>query len=166
MARLYRLEPLNGKEVLALKKACFDFEEDFIITIFLETGISITDLVNLKKSNICWMKHSYIKINNKKIPINNNVKEYLKEFFKDKTKFKYKERWVQKLVHRIGKKVRINKRVTPQVLRHTFAVGYLNEGGDPKKLKEILGHAHQQTTNQYKTYYNKSIDNDFRRIWK
>lgn len=49
---------------------------------------------------------------------------------------------LKKAAHR----ARIGKRITVHTLRHSFATAYLENGGSIHKLKELLGHAHLQTT--------------------
>jgi hypothetical protein len=43
----------------------------------------------------------------------------------------------------------LGKRITVHTLRHSFATAYLENGGSIHKLKELLGHAHLETTEIY-----------------
>ena len=50
----------------------------------------------------------------------------------------------------IGKRAGLsNVRVSPHTFRHTFAVMYLNNGGDVYKLSRTLGHSEMGTTEEY-----------------
>ena len=40
-------------------------------------------------------------------------------------------------------------RLAPHTLRHSFALAYIENGGDPFSLQRILGHTNQETTSKY-----------------
>ena len=61
-------------------------------------------------------------------------------------------RGVQWIVRESVKRARIQKDIHPHSLRHTFAVHYLNNGGNLVRLKQLLGHAHLSTTLLYLRY--------------
>jgi site-specific recombinase XerD len=48
-----------------------------------------------------------------------------------------------------GRKARLNKRVTPHVLRHSFASQALDAGSDIRTVQELLGHKSVETTMIY-----------------
>ncbi len=57
---------------------------------------------------------------------------------------------IEQLFKRLRKRAGItSKRVSPHILRHTFAVKYLLLGGDPFSLQRILGHEDMDTVNHY-----------------
>ena len=37
----------------------------------------------------------------------------------------------------------------PYIFRHSFALAYIENGGDPFSLQRILGHSSQETTSKY-----------------
>ena len=57
----------------------------------------------------------------------------------------------------IIEKAAINKKVTPHVLRHTFATHLLNEGCDILMVKELLGHSSLDTTGIYTHISNEKL---------
>jgi len=57
---------------------------------------------------------------------------------------------VEMLFSRIRKRAGItDKRISPHILRHTFAVRYLVLGNDPFSLQELLGHEDMTTVKNY-----------------
>ena len=40
-------------------------------------------------------------------------------------------------------------KISPHILRHSFALAYIENGGDPFSLQRILGHTDQSTTSKY-----------------
>jgi integrase/recombinase XerC len=146
------------------------FEEGFIgqrnkliIELFYVTGIRLSELINIKISDVDFNNQS-IKVLGKRnkeriIPLSSNVVNDLNIFIENNHKNKYLftnlegDKLYNKLVYRlvnkyIAKISSVNKK-SPHILRHTFATHMLNNGADINAIKELLGHANLSATQVY-----------------
>ena len=153
-----------------------EFEEGFeglrnklIIEIFYATGIRLSELINLKRTNVDMNKQT-IKVLGKRnkeriIPINGELQNLMEKYIDEKGKLamsyaddiffvndkgkKLYERFVYAIVNRYLSAVTTLDKKSPHVLRHTFATHMLNNGADLNSIKELLGHANLSATQVY-----------------
>ena len=134
-----------------------------IIDFFYVTGIRLSELINIKITDINF-ENSSVKILGKRnkerlIPLSTRSIKELELFIK-----KYKlndylftdlrgKRVYTKLVYRIVNKylakITSIEKKSPHILRHTFATHMLNNGADINAIKELLGHANLSATQVY-----------------
>ena len=146
------------------------FEEGFvgernklIIELFYVTGIRLSELINIKISDIDF-QNQLIKVLGKRnkerlIPLSSSMLEGLNNFIKKNQQNQFLftnldgKKLYTKLVYRlvnkyIGEISSVNKK-SPHILRHTFATHMLNNGADINAIKELLGHANLSATQVY-----------------
>lgn len=151
--------------------------DKLIIHIFYMTGIRLSELIGLELSDVDYEK-STIKVLGKGgkeriIPLSSGLLFEIKKYVKirndylnnmpKKAIFTSKnnnliltEKGVKaygNLIYKIVKKHLQNavslKKVSPHVLRHTFATAMLNEGADINAIKHLLGHSSLAATEVY-----------------
>ena len=141
--------------------------DNLMLELFYAAGIRLSELVNLQLSDID-IYSSTIKVLGKRnkeriIPISNLLKTKIEAYLIERDKLKSKEEGLfltkvgkkiyPKLVYRVVKYylrfVTTASKVSPHVLRHTFATHMLNNGADLNVIKEILGHSSLSATQIY-----------------
>ena len=163
--------PLFVKEneiKLLLEEVTFDEgfigkRDKLIIEIFYLTGMRLTELINIKLTDLDFHNKS-IKVIGKRnkeriIPLSDSILSSMQSFIKE---FDLKEFLItnskgnkvySKLVYRVVRKylskiTSINKK-SPHILRHTFATHMLNNGADINAIKDLLGHSNLNATQVY-----------------
>jgi integrase/recombinase XerC len=134
-----------------------------IIELFYVTGIRLSELINIKISDVDFNNQS-LKVLGKRnkeriIPLSYNMVNDLNNFIENNQQNEYLftnldgKKLYTKLVYRlvnkyIGEISSVNKK-SPHILRHTFATHMLNNGADINAIKELLGHANLSATQVY-----------------
>jgi len=139
-----------------------------ILELFYSTGIRLSELINLKISNVNFANKT-IKVFGKGskeriVPFGKNAEESINEYLKIRpaasegnSDILFLSSNGNKLypmqVNRITKKslegVTELKKKSPHVLRHTFASHLLDKGADIRAVKDLLGHESLSTTQVY-----------------
>ncbi len=149
--------------------------DKMIITLFYATGIRRAELVQLKTTDLDLDKGT-LKVLGKRnkeriVPMGDFVisamKEYLivrNEFFSkisgDSQNNTYSlfvtskglpvyPKLIYTIVHKYLSLIASNSKLSPHVLRHTFATHMLDDGADLNAIKEILGHSSLAATQVY-----------------
>jgi integrase/recombinase XerC len=144
--------------------------DKMILEMFYATGMRLSELVNLKETDIDTgqMTIRVIGKRNKEriIPFGHNFKGLIENykaerdnlsenfelcgsfFVTEKGKKIYQKLAYRVVNHYLSIITTIEKK-SPHVLRHTFATHMLNKGADLNAIKEILGHANLSATQVY-----------------
>lgn len=148
-----------------------------ILEMFYSTGIRVSELVNLKLSDIHFLdkrikilgkgsKERYVlygSVLEKKLnlylqngyqELNKNKSDFI---FLNKNGTPLTTRGVETILDQVLKKSGLNYHISPHVLRHTFATDMLNNGADLKIVQELLGHENLATTQIYTHVSNERL---------
>lgn len=164
--------PLHTKE---------DYRDKAILEVLYATGIRISELTNLKINDVDFT-NKVVRVFGKGskeriVPINKYALKYLGMyldirgsflkgkltdyiFLNSKGEAISRESFGLEL-NKIVKKQGLNKRVTPHMLRHSFATHMLNQGADLRSIQELLGHSDISTTTIYTHVSNEKVKNDY-----
>ena len=141
-----------------------------IIEILYGTGIRVSELVNLKLSNI-FFKENIIKVigkGNKErfVPLGETASCEMKIYINDRNRLKidskssdilflnrYGRRLTRSMIFKIisdaSKRIGLDKKISPHTLRHSFATHLIKNGADLRTIQLILGHESITTTEIY-----------------
>ncbi len=148
---------------VSFEKGFIGERDKLIIELFYVTGVRLSELINIKISDInfdgCSVKVLGKRNKERIIPLSNSIANEISSFILKYDLRTYlftnlkKQKVYNKLVYRVVKKYvskisSIDKN-SPHILRHTFATHMLNNGADINAIKELLGHANLSATQVY-----------------
>ncbi|MFC1914716.1 tyrosine-type recombinase/integrase [Chloroflexota bacterium] len=164
------IQALTPKEVKALLDQCsakstLSVRNRAILMMLLDTGLRVSELVNLKLDDVDMKTGSVMVVNGKGgkqrivrigIKAQKTLWRYItiwrrggnEMLFLNRCGDPLDIRGVTLMVRRIGQKARVNS-VHVHRLRHTFAISFLRAGGDVFSLQYLLGHSTLQMTQRY-----------------
>lgn len=139
-----------------------------IIIVFYETGIRLSELVGLDDADIDFHNRQ-LRVTGKgnkqrMVPFGNEMEQALRRYitcrnhevgdtepalFVDDKGRRVKGWWVRSEVKRLLSLVSTQKKLSPHVLRHTFATAMLNHGAGIESVRRLLGHTSVATTEIY-----------------
>lgn len=155
---------LSKDEILAIIANTNNIKHKCIVSLLYSAGLRRSELLNLKPADID-SKRMLIRVNGGKgnkdrfTLLSKSVLEDLRTYFKE---YKPKE-WliegqfggqysagsIKEIINSASKKARIQKAVSPHMLRHSFATHLLENGTDLRYIQTLLGHSSSKTTEIY-----------------
>ncbi len=140
-----------------------------MVSLFYLTGIRRAEMAGLKLQDIDFRKKVLTVLGKgskvRVVPYGHNLETDIKEYIRTRGNFAggyekagaylflnyRREPLTVRSIDRIVKKYcsRLGKRVTPHMLRHSFATHMLENGADILAIKEMLGHSSLATTQKY-----------------
>jgi len=167
-------QPLPSKKTGLRDKA--------ILEILFSTGMRVSELVGLNRDQIDLKRREFGIIGKggeaRVVFLSERAVKWLKKYInsredswkplfirfgggkdigKDGEKMRLTARSVQRIVDKYSKKARLPVKVTPHVIRHSFATDLLIAGADLRAVQEMLGHKNIQTTQIYTHVTNRQL---------
>lgn len=148
------------------------YRDKTMLELLYATGMRVSELVNVPVKNVD-MKMKYVIVMGKgskerMLPLGRTALHYLEHYLSvvrpqllhgkpDAAAELFVTGWggpmtrerFYEIIVAYGKSAGISKRVTPHMLRHSFATHLLNNGTDLRIVQELLGHADISTTQIY-----------------
>jgi site-specific recombinase XerD len=141
-----------------------------ILELFFSTGLRVSELASLNKDLDLSKDEFSIRGKGEKVRVvflSPTAKEAIKKYLKSRKDFdeamfiqfsnnkqndkrgRLTPRSIERLVKKYAIKAGISKKVTPHVIRHSFATDLLQNGADIRSVQMMLGHANIATTQIY-----------------
>ena len=156
---------LSKQEIIAMIAHTTNIKHKCIISLLYTSGLRRSELLFLKPEDID-SKRMLIKVRQAKgnrdryTILSQSVLEHLREYYKiykpkeylfegTTSETPYSASSVLKVVTTAATKAGIARKVSPHMLRHSFATHLLEEGTDLRYIQALLGHQSSKTTEIY-----------------
>ena len=165
---------LSKKEIMSMIDNTDNLKHKLLLEVLYSSGLRVGEAVNLKIMDID-ADRNIIRVNQGKgskdrqsILSKRLKKDLLKYLCTDRDNdtylFSKKETHIviktaQKIVDNAAKKSKLTKKVTPHMLRHSFATHLLEDGVDIRYIQKLLGHSRLETTQIYTHVANNDLRN-------
>lgn len=145
-----------------------------IMELLFSSGLRVSELVNLDRDHINLKKREFMVRGkgqkDRPVYISRNAAEWVSEYLNsradnyvplfihywggqhdldDGSYTRLSARSIQRNIAKYGRLAGITKKVTPHVLRHSFATDLLRNGADMRSVQSLLGHSDISTTQIY-----------------
>ncbi len=153
---------ISAEKIRKMIELTDNLKHKLIIKLFYSSGLRLQELINLKRKDIDFERNLLNvrtgKGNKDRVTLISEslrldlLKYYSNHLFSTEYVFegrngKYTKKSVQKVLEQAGIKVGI--KVTPHMLRHSFATHLLESGTDIRHIQKLLGHSDLKTTEIY-----------------
>jgi site-specific recombinase XerD len=141
----------------------------------LDAGLRVSELAGLSRASYDWQQHT-ITVNGKGgpfgsgtkrrvIPLSTRARDALERFLGAYDRVGMSTRTIQRMVSELARRAQIQAKVTPHVLRHTFAVTCLKKHMNVETIRRLLGHDSLSTTQIYLNMFPEDVIREFRDRW-
>lgn len=166
------IENISGKKDDSLKNA----RDKAILELFFSTGLRLSELCSLNRDLDLSKDEFSIRGKGEKVRVvflSSSAKSAIREYLKNRKDLdeplfiqysrngakenRLTPRSIERIVKYYAIKAGISKKVTPHVIRHSFATDLLSNGADIRSVQMMLGHANIATTQIYTHITDKQL---------
>ncbi|MFH1637016.1 MAG: site-specific tyrosine recombinase/integron integrase [Candidatus Woesearchaeota archaeon] len=158
---------ITKEQIKAMIQATTNLKHRLIIELLYSSGVRLSELIHLKVEDI-GQNNGTIRVRQGKgskdriTIISKLLALRIMEFKHSGRVFegrngRYSPKSVQLVLEKAAGKAAIRQKVTPHMLRHSFATHLLEKGVDIRYIQDLLGHERLQTTQIYTHVANTKI---------
>ncbi|MFC1721011.1 site-specific tyrosine recombinase/integron integrase [Patescibacteria group bacterium] len=169
------LDAPTGEDIKSLR-------DKAMLELFFSTGLRVSELCNLNQDLDISKDEFSVRGKREKVRvvfISPSAREAIKEYLKKRTDFdeamfiqlgkgaskkeenneslRITPRSIERIVKHYAIKAGISKKVTPHIIRHSFATDLLQNGADIRSVQMMLGHSNIATTQVYTHITDKQL---------
>jgi len=165
---------LSREEISALLSVLVNVKHRCIVATIYSSGLRRSELINLRKEDVDFERKMIFVRGGKgkkdrttmlSDTLAVDLKTYLLRcrpnywLFEGMNRKQYSAASIASIIDRAAKNAGIDKKVTPHMLRHSFATHLLEQGVDLRYIQTILGHGSSKTTEIYTHVSTRSLAN-------
>lgn len=174
-------KPLTHEQIEILYGGCKTLREKSILSMFLATGVRLSELANLDKSDIDWESQKVFIRDGKgnkdrTVYFNAKAKVFLRQYLKSRNDTnnalfvtskkpinRISVRSIQDEIKRIRNRSGLDINVHPHLLRYSTATNGHRNGMNILTIQKILGHSNISTTQIYTKTSDIDVEYEYRK---
>lgn len=168
---------LTSEELERLRDACKTYKEKALVEFLVSSGCRLSEAAGIQVRQVDFRNRSVV-VHGKgdkdrtvffSVRAKLMMEEYLAQrkggaslFSSIKTPYPgLQPRAIQRILQIVGERARLDYRVHPHLLRHTFATQALNAGMDITVIQRLLGHEDVSTTQIYAEVSQETVRHEY-----
>jgi site-specific recombinase XerD len=163
----------SEEEIVRMLVAADNLKHQCIIGLIYSAGLRRSELTNMRIADVDFDRYQVVirggKGKKDRISLLSErmataLRKYIKEYqptywlFEGRNRKSYSGVTIGVIVRRAAQRAGITKKISPHVLRHSFATHLMDKGTDTRYIQELLGHASIKTTAIYAHVSKKDLN--------